>query len=75
MSADTRGVAGAAKAADVRAWETEEQMTDGERFSLLAGVVGTNPVSPVRDKRISAGVPKTAAYVGRATPLRPGRAE
>jgi hypothetical protein len=75
MLADARGVAGAANAADVRAWGTEEQMTDEERFSLLAGVVGTNPVCPRRDKRISEAVPKAVACARRATPLRPGRAE
>jgi beta-glucosidase len=38
-------------------------MTDEERFSLLVSVMGTNSVSPVRDKRIPEGVPMSAGYV------------
>ncbi|HEY1389559.1 MAG TPA: glycoside hydrolase family 3 N-terminal domain-containing protein, partial [Ktedonobacterales bacterium] len=48
---------------DERARETEEQMTDDERFALLVSVMGTNPVLPVRDKRIPADVPMSAGYV------------
>ncbi len=49
--------------ADARARETEAQMTDEERFSLLVSVMGTNPVNPVRDERIPDGVPMSAGYV------------
>ena len=40
---------------DARARETEAQMTDDERFSLLVSVMGTNDVIPVRDERIPDG--------------------
>jgi beta-glucosidase len=50
-------------AADLRAREVEEQMTDDERFSLLVSVMGTNPVLPVKDERIPDGVPMSAGYV------------
>lgn len=49
--------------ADARALETEQKMTDEERFSLLVSVMGTNPLLPVRDKRIPEGVPMSAGYV------------
>lgn len=58
----TSDVAVDQSAADVRARETEEQMTDEERFSLLISVLGSNPVNPVRDKRIPEGVPMSAGY-------------
>lgn len=48
---------------DARAREVEQQMTDEERFSLLVSVMGTNPVSPVRDARIPEGTPMSAGYV------------
>ena len=48
---------------DVRARETEAQMTDEERFSLLVSVMGASPFLPVRDKRIPEGVPMSAGYV------------
>jgi beta-glucosidase len=51
-----------ALSADARALETEQQMTDDERFSLLISVMGSNPITPVRDKRIPAGVPMSAGY-------------
>ncbi|PIJ35451.1 glycosyl hydrolase [Mycobacterium heckeshornense] len=38
-------------------------MTDDERFSLLASVMGANELLPVRDERIPADVPKSAGYV------------
>lgn len=43
-------------AADVRAREVEEQMTDQERFSILVSVMGSTPqgVWP-RDERIPEG--------------------
>src|SRR5919106_1621785 len=47
---------------DVRARETEQQMTDQERFSMLFSVMGTNPIDPVRDERIPEGVPMSAGY-------------
>jgi beta-glucosidase len=49
--------------ADARARETEAQMTDYERFSLIVSVMGVNPVLPDRDPRIPAGVPMSAGYV------------
>jgi beta-glucosidase len=48
---------------DVRAEETERQMTDEERFSLLVSVMGANIFNPVRDERIPDGVPMSAGYV------------
>jgi beta-glucosidase len=47
---------------DTRARETEEQMTDDERFSLLVSVMGTSPVIPVREARIPEDVPMSAGY-------------
>jgi beta-glucosidase len=49
--------------ADGRAAETEQQMTDEERFSLLVSVMGANIFNPVRDERIPDGVPMSAGYV------------
>ncbi len=49
--------------ADRRARETEQQMTDEERFSLLASVMGTNEVITERDARIPEGAPMSAGYV------------
>jgi beta-glucosidase len=49
--------------ADRRAFETERQMTDDERFSLLVSVMGTNLVIAERDPRIPEGVPMSAGYV------------
>ena len=49
--------------ADERARETEAQMTDEERFSLLVSVMGTNDVVVDRDERIPEGVPMSAGYV------------
>jgi beta-glucosidase len=49
-------------ASEARALETEQQMTDDERFSLLISVMGANPITPVRDQRIPAGVPMSAGY-------------
>ena len=46
-----------------RAWETEQQMTDAERFALLFSLMGVNGVVQVRDPRIPAGVPMSAGYV------------
>lgn len=43
----------------VRARETEAQMTDEQRFSLIVSVMGTDPMNPVRDERIPAGVPRS----------------
>ena len=48
---------------DERARETEAQMTDEERFSLLVSVMGTNDVVRDRDERIPEGVPMSAGYV------------
>jgi beta-glucosidase len=49
--------------ADERARETEAQMTDEERFSLLVSVMGASAFLPERDERIPAGVPMSAGYV------------
>ena len=49
-------------AADARARETEAQMTDDERFSLLVSVMGTNLVIERRDDRIPEGTPMSAGY-------------
>src|SRR5262245_17269898 len=57
------GVQTGTSAADVRAREIEEQMTDDERFALLVSVMGTNPVLPVKDPRIPDGVAMSAGYV------------
>jgi beta-glucosidase len=48
---------------DGRAYETERQMTDDERFSLLASVMAPNTFNPVRDERIPEDVPMSAGYV------------
>ncbi|WP_071700179.1 beta-glucosidase [Mycobacterium heckeshornense] len=48
---------------DTRAREIEAKLTDDERFSLLASVMGANELLPVRDERIPADVPKSAGYV------------
>src|SRR5262245_1075203 len=62
MATETSPEAGA-PAADVRAQEIEEQMTDDERFSLLVSVMGVNDVVTVRDGRIPEGTPMSAGYV------------
>jgi beta-glucosidase len=57
-------VAASAQAgADRRAIETERQMTDDERFSLLVSVMGTNEVVAERDARIPEDVAMSAGYV------------
>jgi hypothetical protein len=48
--------------AAARALESEQKMTDDERFSLLISVLGANTINPVRDKRIPEGVPMSAGY-------------
>src|SRR5437763_11832553 len=58
-------VATEASAADARAREVEERMTDDERFSLIIGVFGAINVegfSPHRDERIPVGTPMSAGY-------------
>src|SRR5215475_5838602 len=62
MSTET-GLGAATAAADVRAGEVEEQMSDEERFSLLVSVMGVNDVVTVRDDRIPEGTPMSAGYV------------
>ena len=49
--------------ADVRARETEAEMTDEERFSLLVSVMGANTWIRERDPRIPEGTPMSAGYV------------
>jgi beta-glucosidase len=63
MMQASRGGVETETSADVRARETEAQMTDEERFSLLVSVMGTNDVIQVRDERIPADVPMSAGYV------------
>ena len=48
--------------AEDRARETEQRMTDDERFSMLISVMGKNTVVPERDKRIPEGAPMSAGY-------------
>jgi beta-glucosidase len=61
-------IAGAGHAAaqdpafDQRAQETERQMTDDERFSLLISIMGRHVNLPVRDERIPQGIPMSAGY-------------
>jgi beta-glucosidase len=57
------GAASGELAADVRARQTEAQMTDEERFSLLLSVMGANSINPTRDPRIPDGTPMSAGYV------------
>src|SRR5215472_14377973 len=52
----------AGSSADARARQTEQQMTDDERFSLLISVMGALPLNPVRDERIPEGTPMSAGY-------------
>jgi beta-glucosidase len=47
---------------DERARQTEQQMTDDERFSMLISIAGPNTISPVRDKRIPEGTVMSAGY-------------
>ena len=50
-------------AADVRAREVEEQMTDDERLSMIISVLGAVPlIGVVRDKRIPEGTAMSAGY-------------
>jgi beta-glucosidase len=63
MTQEGAAVTARESTAEARAREIEQQMTDDERFSLLASVMGANPVAPVRDARIPEGVPMSAGYV------------
>jgi beta-glucosidase len=48
---------------DARALETEQQMTDDERFSLIVSLIGAVPsIGVPRDKRIPKGVNMSAGY-------------
>jgi len=47
---------------DAKAQQTERQMTDDERFSMLISVMGKNINVPVRDERIPKGIPMSAGY-------------
>ncbi len=49
-------------AADERARDIEQQMTDDERFSLLVSVMGQNHVVVDRDARIPEGTSMSAGY-------------
>ncbi|MEA2147606.1 MAG: beta-glucosidase, partial [Solirubrobacteraceae bacterium] len=49
--------------ADVRARRVEAQLTDDERFSLLASVMGGSELFPFHDERFPADVPRSAGYV------------
>ena len=50
-------------AAEARARETERQMTDDERFSLIVSVMGKSQFIPERDERIPEGTAMSAGYV------------
>ena len=52
---------------DERARETEAQMTDEERFSLLVSFMGTNDVVRWRDERIPRGRPDERGLRPRAS--------
>ena len=49
-------------AAEARARETERQMTDDERFSLIVSVMGASSAIPERDERIPEGTAMSAGY-------------
>jgi beta-glucosidase len=63
MAADTQSSGTTETAAETKAREVEQQMTDEERFSLLVSVMGVNDVVTVRDDRIPEGTPMSAGYV------------
>ena len=48
---------------DVLAGRIEAQLTDDERFSLLASVMGGSELFPFHDERFPSNVPKSAGYV------------
>ena len=50
-------------AAEARAREIEEQMTDDERFALIVSVMGASQFIAERDERIPEGTPMSAGYV------------
>jgi beta-glucosidase len=53
----------AARSADDRAREVEQQLTDEERFLLILGLFGQHPrMTPVRDARIPEGTTMSAGY-------------
>jgi beta-glucosidase len=63
MTGQVEQLAGAEAPADVRARETEQRMTDDERFGLILGLFGQHPrMSPVRDERIPEGTTMSAGY-------------
>jgi beta-glucosidase len=55
---------------DTRAVETEQKMTDDERFSLLVSVMGANEANQVRDDRIPRDVPLSGGYTPGISRLR-----
>jgi beta-glucosidase len=48
---------------DQRAFDTEQKMTDDERFTMLFSLMGVNGVIQVRDPLIPARAPMSAGYV------------
>src|SRR5262245_34973505 len=57
------GAIATGSAADLRAREVEQQMTDDERFSLIVSVIGAVPsIGVPRDRRIPEGVNMSAGY-------------
>src|SRR3954451_20044053 len=62
MTQDAGAPVAQSASADERARETEAQMTDDERFSLLMSGMGANSLGPVRDPRIPDDVPMSAGY-------------
>jgi beta-glucosidase len=61
MAGEGTGTATGRSSADTRAWEIEQKMTDDERFSLVASVMGT-PASEPRHERIPYGTPMSVGY-------------
>ena len=51
MTHETTPTSAQDTAADARAREVEEQMTDAERFSVLISVAGSSTVAPAKDRR------------------------
>jgi beta-glucosidase len=62
MTHETTPTSAQDTAADVRAREVEEQMTDDERFSVLISVAGSSTVAPTHDARFPEDVPMCTSY-------------
>jgi hypothetical protein len=76
MAQDTSAAAMREAPADVRARETEQQMTDDERFSLIISLSGaTRFFGGVRDSRYPSDAGDRGLYARRAAARRPGAVE